>query len=53
MAKQFSEKPTLKPVDEEEGHEGHGGSHWWFMVLCCLPMVGIALLIILGIWNIR
>lgn len=53
MAKQFSEKSTTEPAEELEGREGHGGSHWWLMLLCCLPMIAVALLVILGIWNFR
>lgn len=54
MAKQFSEKSRMQSVEEEdEGHAGHSGSHWWLMVLCCLPMIGIILLTFLGILNLN
>lgn len=50
MAKQLNERPTRQSVEE---HEGHGGSHWWLMLVCCLPMVGVWILVILGLLNIR
>lgn len=37
---------------EEEAHE-HGWKHWALMALCCLPMVVILVLAILGTWGTR
>lgn len=37
---------------ERVPEESHGGlKHWGLMLLCCLPMIAIFLLIVLGIWS--
>ena len=36
----------------EPDKENHGGwKNWFWMVLCCAPMVAIIVLIALGYWN--
>jgi hypothetical protein len=30
-----------------------GWKHWGLMLLCCLPMIAIAVLIIVGVWSVR
>lgn len=35
--------------DEGKG----GGKAWFWMALCCIPMIAIAVLIILGYWGAR
>ena len=34
-----------------EGADEPGWKHWGLMVLCCLPMIAIAVLLIAGIWR--
>lgn len=34
-----------------EGGDEPGWRHWGLMVLCCLPMITIAVLLIAGIWR--
>ena len=39
---------------EQETGQEEGGSrwkHWGLMVLCCLPMIALVVLIVLGIWS--
>lgn len=53
------QKPTgndTAPLGHMANHEGDGESepgwkHWGLMVLCCLPMIAIAVLLIAGIWR--
>jgi hypothetical protein len=40
-------------MDMEEGPGKMGWKHWGLMILCCLPMIAIALLIIVGALGIR
>lgn len=42
---------TAGAMDEEE-HE-QGWKHWGLMVLCCLPMIVILMLVVLGVWGAR
>lgn len=42
------------PPDQSElaPKEDHGGlKHWGLMLLCCAPMIAIALLIAFGLWS--
>lgn len=34
-----------------EGSDESGWKHWGLMILCCLPMIAIAVLLIAGIWR--
>lgn len=50
--------PENEPIryDAHGGHEeeaGNGWKHWGLMLLCCLPMIAIPVLILLGVWTIR
>ncbi len=38
-----------RETGQEEG--GRRWKHWGLMVLCCLPMIALAVLIVLGVWN--
>lgn len=38
-------------TDDIEGAEVPDWKHWGPMVLCCLPMIAIAVLLIAGIWR--
>lgn len=46
--------PAAVPVGavEEEEHE-HGWKHWAMMALCCLPMIALLVLALLGVWGAR
>ena len=48
MSVPLMERPATEAPAEEE-HEEPGWKHWGLMILCCLPMIAIALLLILGI----
>lgn len=39
--------------EEHVAGEEQGRMHWGLMVLCCLPMIAVLLLVILGVWSIR
>ena len=36
-------------MGDEEGHSGW--RHWGMMLLCCLPMIALFVLLILGVWR--
>ena len=40
-------------MDVEENGGKMGWKHWGLMLLCCLPMIAIAILIIVGVWSVR
>jgi hypothetical protein len=40
-------------VTEQVEDEGHSWKHWGLMVLCCIPMIVVLLLVILGAWGAR
>ncbi len=40
-------------MEREENGGKMGWKHWGLMLLCCLPMIAIAVLIIIGAWGIR
>lgn len=43
-----------RPVDGEHAHgAGQGWKHWGLMALCCLPMIVIAVVVILGALGLR
>ena len=37
----------------EMKEHGDGWKHWWWMILCCLPMIAIVVLAILGVIGSR
>ena len=37
----------------EENGGKMGWKHWGLMLLCCLPMIAVAILIIVGVWSVR
>ncbi|MGB3682534.1 MAG: hypothetical protein WA990_08605 [Rubrobacteraceae bacterium] len=40
--------------EEQEKGQSEGGSrwkHWGLMALCCMPMIALVVLIVLGVWN--
>lgn len=43
------EQQMTEPV---EGREP-GWKHWLGMILCCLPMLAVLALVILGVWGTR
>ena len=55
----WQEKPTadsIAPMDHTTHDMGNGETepgwkHWGLMVLCCLPMIAIALLFAVGVWR--
>ena len=63
MALRLTDKPPMeqaRPADHVMDHmtkqgeeEGHSWKHWGLMVLCCLPMIAVLLLAILGVWGAR
>lgn len=38
---------------EPDNKKAGGWGMWFWMAACCIPMIGIALLISLGYWNLR
>ncbi len=50
-----SVEPTghMNHMNMEEGKHKMGWKHWGLMILCCLPMIAIAVLIISGVWGLR
>lgn len=41
------------PVDPHAGHGGSGPGHRWLMILCCIPMIAIAVaLVVTGVVGI-
>ena len=51
---QYLQYPRDFQGEETEGEgEESGWKHWGLMVLCCIPMVFVLLLVILGVWGAR
>ena len=48
MSTPLTERPATE-APAEEAHEEPGWKHWGLMILCCLPMIVLALLLILGV----
>lgn len=46
MQRPMREEPLAAREKREDGKHG-----WLWMVLCCIPMILIAVLLILGIWS--
>lgn len=44
--------PEEQQREQQEGGMG-GWKHWGIMLLCCLPMIALAVLLAAGIWSIR
>lgn len=53
MSTNVPEQQRSAPMDMEEGEGKMGWKHWGLMVLCCLPMIAVAILIIAGAWSFR
>lgn len=55
MPEQRTERETTSQLaGSEHAHgAGHGWKHWGLMALCCLPMIAIAVLVILGVLGLR
>ncbi len=55
MSTNIPEEQHTEQMDMDMGEsEGKmGWKHWGLMLLCCLPMIAIAVLIIVGVWSIR
>ncbi len=34
------------PVDPHAGHDRSGGGHGWMMIVCCIPMIVIAVVLV-------
>jgi hypothetical protein len=52
-AQQSISKRTAYLQLMEEGEGKMGWKHWGLMLLCCLPMIVIANLIVVGAWGVR
>jgi nitrate reductase NapE component len=53
MLTPIPEEQHTKQMEMEEGEGKMGWKHWGLMLLCCLPMIAIAILIIVGAWGVR
>src|SRR5216683_7885209 len=55
MSTNIPEEQHTEQMDMDMGEsEGKmGWKHWGLMLLCCLPMIAIAVLIIVGVWSVR
>lgn len=55
MRDQPTERGVANPqADGEHAHgAGQGWQHWGLMALCCLPMIAIAVVVILGALGLR
>ncbi|MBF6613859.1 MAG: hypothetical protein IVW55_12095 [Chloroflexi bacterium] len=57
MERQYDDRPPggsaidAQPTEVDE-HE-HGWQHWAMMALCCLPMIVLLVLALLGVWGAR
>lgn len=58
MTPRLTQRPPGEQVDhtadtaDAAGAE-HSWKHWGLMILCCLPMVAILVLVMLGLWGAR
>ena len=49
-----AQEAVSQPADDKRAHgEGSGWQHWGLMALCCLPMIVIAVVVILGALGLR
>lgn len=46
-------QPTSPGGHAGHAEEGSGWKHWGWMLLCCLPMIAFAILLLLGVWGAR
>lgn len=47
-------EPASRLADDAHAHgAGPGWKHWGLMALCCLPMIAIVVLVILGALGLR
>ena len=53
MPTQIPEEQHTGHLDMEEGEGKMGWKQWGLMLLCCLPMIVIAILIVVGAWGVR
>jgi hypothetical protein len=53
MSTKIPEEQHTEQMDMEENGGKMGWKHWGLMLLCCLPMIAIAILIIAGVWSVR
>lgn len=55
MAEHEAERVSTSPPAEGEHEHGaeSGWKHWGLMALCCLPMIAIAVVVILGALGLR
>lgn len=51
MNEQSQQQDTGGAQRHGDGHRGW--KHWWVMALCCLPMIALIILAILGIVGTR
>ena len=53
MPTQIPEEQHTEQMDMEESGGKMGWKHLGLMLLCCLPMIAIVILIIVGAWGAR
>ena len=55
MAEHKTERGFASPLAEGERAHGaaSGWKHWGLMALCCLPMIAIAVVVLLGALGLR
>jgi hypothetical protein len=53
MSTKIPEEQHAEHLDMGESEEKMGWKHWGLMLLCCLPMIAIAILIVAGVWGAR
>ena len=51
QAPQVPQVPQAAQLHEHGGEEETGWKHWALMALCCVPMVVVLLLVMLGVWG--
>jgi hypothetical protein len=53
MLTKIPEEQHTEHMDMQESAGKMGWKHWGMMLLCCLPMIAIFILILVGAWGIR
>jgi nitrate reductase NapE component len=53
MSMNMPDEEGQQAEQKEGGMSMSGWKHWGLMLLCCLPMIAIALLLAFGVWSIR
>lgn len=56
MYSQRQTEDDTMPMDHAAHNMGEDGSHsswqhWGMMILCCLPMIALFALLVLGVWR--